>query len=89
MREIIDIDVEIRTHEQVLRDLHQKVVGGDEIVRVLCLAWTFHIPSLVRAAYWNVIKCKYRKDWTPMAKRRVGRSTRRARNMLRSGSRSM
>ncbi|KAH9980180.1 hypothetical protein BGW80DRAFT_1515272 [Lactifluus volemus] len=33
MREIIDIDVEIRTHEQVLKDLHQKVVGGDEIVR--------------------------------------------------------
>ena len=33
MREIIDIDVEIRTHEQVLRDLHQQVVGGDEIVR--------------------------------------------------------
>jgi hypothetical protein len=32
MREIIDIDVEIRTHEQTLRDLHQQVVAGDEIV---------------------------------------------------------
>jgi E3 SUMO-protein ligase NSE2 len=46
MREIIDIDVEIRTHEQVLKDLHQKVVGGDEIVRVLRFTWTFPIPSL-------------------------------------------
>jgi E3 SUMO-protein ligase NSE2 len=32
MREIIDIDVEIRAHEQTLRDLHQQVVVGDEIV---------------------------------------------------------
>jgi E3 SUMO-protein ligase NSE2 len=32
MREVIDIDVEIRTHEQTLRDLHQQVVVGDEIV---------------------------------------------------------
>ncbi|KAI0248580.1 hypothetical protein BJV78DRAFT_1131167 [Lactifluus subvellereus] len=31
MREIIDIDGEIRTHEQTLRDLHQQVVAGDEI----------------------------------------------------------
>jgi E3 SUMO-protein ligase NSE2 len=32
MREVVDIDVEIRTHEQTLRDLHQQVVAGDEIV---------------------------------------------------------
>ena len=32
MREIIDIDVEIKSHEQTLKDLHQQVVVGDEIV---------------------------------------------------------
>ena len=32
MREIIDIDVEIQSHEQTLKDLHQQVVVGDEIV---------------------------------------------------------
>lgn len=32
VREIIDIDVEIRSHEQTLKDLHQQVVAGDEIV---------------------------------------------------------
>ncbi|KAI0304329.1 hypothetical protein B0F90DRAFT_1666848 [Multifurca ochricompacta] len=31
MREVIDIDVEIRSHEQTLRGLHQQVVGGSEI----------------------------------------------------------
>jgi hypothetical protein len=42
MREIIDIDVEIKSHEQTLKDLHQQVVVGDEIVgrffSVVC-AW--------------------------------------------------
>jgi hypothetical protein len=32
MREIIDIDVEIKSHEQTLKDLHQQVIVGDEIV---------------------------------------------------------
>jgi hypothetical protein len=32
MRETIDIDVEIKSHEQTLKDLHQQVVVGDEIV---------------------------------------------------------
>lgn len=32
MRETIDIDVEIKSHEQTLKDLHQQVVAGDEIV---------------------------------------------------------
>jgi hypothetical protein len=35
MREIIDIDVEIKSHEQTLKDLHQQVLGGDEISNVL------------------------------------------------------
>jgi E3 SUMO-protein ligase NSE2 len=41
MREIIDIDVEIRSHEQTLKDLHQQVVAGDEVVSLLSV---FHIP---------------------------------------------
>lgn len=32
MRELIDIDTEIRSHEQTLKDLHQQVVTGEEIV---------------------------------------------------------
>lgn len=32
MRQSIDIDVEIKSHEQSLKDLHQQVVVGDEIV---------------------------------------------------------
>ena len=32
MRKTIDIDVEIKSHEQTLKDLHQQVVVGDEIV---------------------------------------------------------
>jgi len=32
MRQVVDIDVEIRSHEQTLKDLHQRVVAGDEIV---------------------------------------------------------
>jgi len=37
MREVIDIDVEIRSHEQTLKDLHQQVVAGEEISDVLVL----------------------------------------------------
>ncbi|KAH9969715.1 hypothetical protein BC827DRAFT_1162230 [Russula dissimulans] len=40
MRQIIDIDVEIRSHEQTLKDLHQRVVAGDEISNVLELYQT-------------------------------------------------
>ncbi|KAH9989702.1 hypothetical protein BJV74DRAFT_837981 [Russula compacta] len=40
VREIIDIDVEIRSHEQTLKDLHQQVVAGDEINNVLELYQT-------------------------------------------------
>jgi hypothetical protein len=32
MRELIDIDTEIRSHEQTLKDLNQQVVAGEEIV---------------------------------------------------------
>jgi hypothetical protein len=32
MREVIDIDVEIKSHEQTLKDMHQQVVIGEEIV---------------------------------------------------------
>lgn len=32
MRQIVDIDVEIKCHEQTLKDLHQQVIVGDEIV---------------------------------------------------------
>jgi hypothetical protein len=32
MRELVDIDTEIRSHEQTLKDLHQQVVAGEEIV---------------------------------------------------------
>ncbi len=32
MRETIDIEEEIKSHEQTLKDLHQQVVVGDEIV---------------------------------------------------------
>ena len=32
MRDIIDIDMEIRSHENTLKDLHQQVVAGEEIV---------------------------------------------------------
>lgn len=35
MRELIDIDTEIRSHEQTLKDLHQQVVTGEEISDVL------------------------------------------------------
>jgi len=35
MRDIIDIDVEIRSHEQTLKDMHQQVVAGEEISNVL------------------------------------------------------
>ena len=41
MRDIIDIDMEIRTHEQTLKGLHQQVVTGEEIVSLLS---TSHIP---------------------------------------------
>lgn len=41
MREIIDIDVEIRTHEKTLKDLHQRVVAGEEIVRQFS---ALHVP---------------------------------------------
>jgi hypothetical protein len=63
MREIIDIDVEIRTHEQTLRDLHQQVVAGDEIVNEFSASHDpFICSALFRATYWSVIKCKYRKS---------------------------
>ena len=32
MRELVDIDTEIRSHEQTLKDLHQQIVAGEEIV---------------------------------------------------------
>jgi hypothetical protein len=32
MREVIDIEVEIKSHEQTLEGLHQQVVVGEEIV---------------------------------------------------------
>ncbi|KAH9002686.1 hypothetical protein EDB86DRAFT_197703 [Lactarius hatsudake] len=35
MRELIDIDTEIRSHERTLNDLHQQVVTGEEISDVL------------------------------------------------------
>ncbi|KAH9179339.1 hypothetical protein EDB89DRAFT_796281 [Lactarius sanguifluus] len=35
MRELIDIDTEIRSHEQTLNDLHQQVVTGEEISDIL------------------------------------------------------
>ncbi|KAH9065321.1 hypothetical protein EDB87DRAFT_1555887 [Lactarius vividus] len=35
MRELIDIDTEIRSHEQTLKDLHQQVVTGEEISDIL------------------------------------------------------
>jgi hypothetical protein len=34
MREVIDIDAEMKASEKVLFDLHQKVTIGEEIVRV-------------------------------------------------------
>jgi len=42
MRDIIDIDVEIRTHEGTLKDLHQQVVAGEEIVSQFS---TLRLPS--------------------------------------------
>ncbi|KAH9080421.1 hypothetical protein EDB83DRAFT_981269 [Lactarius deliciosus] len=35
MRELIDIDTEIRSHERTLNDLHQQVVTGEEISDIL------------------------------------------------------
>ena len=35
MRETIDIEVEIKSHEQTLKDLHQQLIVGDEIVSQL------------------------------------------------------
>ena len=51
MREIIDIDVEIKSHEQTLKDLHQQVIGGDEIVSQFfsvfaCLLWYAQTPQI-------------------------------------------
>src|ERR1700741_2637860 len=40
MRDIIDIDVEIRAHEQTLRDLHQQVVAEENIVSPLSMLHT-------------------------------------------------
>jgi hypothetical protein len=51
MREIIDIDVEIRSHEETLRDLHQQVVGGEEIVSLLYVSYSFDMLKSLRATY--------------------------------------
>lgn len=40
MRDIIDIDVEIRAHEQTLKDLHQQVVAEENIVSPLSMLHT-------------------------------------------------
>jgi hypothetical protein len=41
MRNIIDIDVEIRAHEQTLKAIHQQVVGGEDIVSL-----AFYVPYI-------------------------------------------
>jgi len=49
MRDIIDIDVEIKSHEQTMKDLHQQVVVGEDIVGrislLLHVALTYLDPS--------------------------------------------
>jgi len=62
MRETIDIDMEIKSHEQTLKDLHQQVVVGDEIVgqfsalQIVC----FDELKVLRATSWNFIKREHR-----------------------------
>jgi hypothetical protein len=46
MREIIDIDVEIKSHEQTLKDLHQQVIVGDEIVGQFSLLFAYGFDGL-------------------------------------------
>ena len=91
MREIIDIDVEIKSHEQTLKDLHQQVIGGDEIVGQFfsVFACCFSVLKLLRSTYWIFTKRKHGTSWTTIAKRRVGKSMRKASLMSHSGSRSM
>ncbi len=89
MRELIDIDTEIRSHEQTLKDLHQQVVTGEEIVSGLMHFRSVDMLSLVRVIYWSVINCKFGKSWTSTTRKLVGKSMRRARRMLHSSSQSM
>jgi hypothetical protein len=57
MRKTIDIDVEIKSHEQTLKDLHQQVVVGDEIVgQFSALQICFDELKVLRATCWNFIK---------------------------------
>jgi hypothetical protein len=61
MREIVDIDVEIKCHEQTLKDLHQQVIVGDEIVgQYSALHVAFDELKGLRATCWNFIKSKHR-----------------------------
>ena len=90
MREIIDIDVEIKSHEQTLKDLHQQVVVGDEIVgRFSALRFCFSVLTSLRTTYWNSTKRKHKASWTIIIKRLVGKSMQRARHISYSSSRSM
>jgi hypothetical protein len=69
MRETIDIDVEIKSHEQTLKDLHQQVVVGDEIVgQFSALKFTFDELDVLRAICWNFIKREHRTSWMVIAK---------------------
>jgi hypothetical protein len=89
MREIIDIDVEIKSHEQTLKDLHQQVLGGDEIVgQFSVFACCFGVLKSLRATYWSFTKRKHGTSWTTIAKGLVGKGTRKVSPMSHSGSRS-
>ncbi len=89
MREVIDIDTEIRSHEQTLKDLHQQVVTGEEIVSDPKHFRFVDMLSLVRVMYWSAINCKFTKSWMGTTRKRVDRSTRGARRMSLSGNQSM
>ena len=86
MRELIDIDTEIRSHEQTLKDLHQQVVAGEEIVSDLHAFHSVDMLNIVRVMFWSAIRFKFGKSWTRTTRKLVGRSMRRARRMLRSSS---
>jgi len=61
MRESIDIDVEIKSHEQTLKDLHQQVVVGDEISDVLEL-YEARIQDKINGYHKMTSRQKYAKS---------------------------
>lgn len=53
MRSLLDTETELLCHTKALQELHQKVVRGEEIVRVILCSTPCHGIDLFRPTSWT------------------------------------